>query len=323
MSMIDVAATERRVAERIDQSIAGGLAFSRGAGGIAFTNAGEAMEFAKMMAVSQIGVRKHLRGNVGACLAITVQSIEWGMSPFAVANKSYLVNDQIAYESQLVQAVILKRAPIKGRFKVEYIGAGGKRQCKVSATLLDGEVVDYTSPEFDKITPKNSPLWKSDPDQQQFYYSGRALCRRHFPDVLLGVYDVDELPEAPRDPSGARNITPVTRTLESRLDALADVVDAGHDQAVGEVIAEQAGEDGAEADPEGEVELATEATDAPVADLFAGRSMAFRFGFDAFGQGVPRDKAPGDLGPDEVEEWEAGWSAGEAQSKASGAKRKK
>lgn len=235
MSMVDVSATERRVAERIDQSIAGGLAFSRGAGGIAFTNAAEAMEFAKMMAVSQIGVRKHLRGNVGACLAITVQSIEWGMSPFAVANKSYLVNDQIAYESQLVQAVILKRAPIKGRFKVEYIGEGAKRKCRVSATLQDGDVVEYTSPEFDKITPKNSPLWKSDPDQQQFYYSGRALCRRHFPDVLLGVYDVDELSDTPRDPSRAHDITPAPRSLTARLDALAEAPAAAHDEETGEI----------------------------------------------------------------------------------------
>jgi hypothetical protein len=43
------------------------------AGGIAFANMGEVMEFAKMMAVANIGVRKHLRGNSGACLAVCVQ----------------------------------------------------------------------------------------------------------------------------------------------------------------------------------------------------------------------------------------------------------
>jgi RecT family len=219
MSMIEPKEIERRIADRLDTSIVGALEVSRHAGGLAFTNAGEAMEFAKMMAVSQIGVRKHLRGNVGACLAITVQSIEWGMSPFAVANKSYLVNDQIAYESQLVQAVILRRAPIKRRFKYEYSGEGAKRRCKVTATLIDGETVDYETPEVGRIPVQNSPLWKSDPDQQLSYYAGRALCRRHFPDVLLGVYDVDELPETPRDPAKARDVTPPT--LAARLDALA------------------------------------------------------------------------------------------------------
>lgn len=219
MTMIEITDTEKRIAGRLDTSIAGALEVSRQAGGLEFRNAGEAMEFAKMMALSQIGVRKHLRGNVGACLAITVQAVEWGMSPFAVANKSYLVNDQIAYESQLVQAVILRRAPIKGRFQFAYTGEGERRRCKVTATLKDGDVVDYQTPEMGKIPVKNSPLWKGDPDQQLSYYAGRALCRRHFPDVLLGVYDIDELEDKPRDPERARDVTP--RTLAARLDALA------------------------------------------------------------------------------------------------------
>jgi hypothetical protein len=222
MSMIETTDIERRIAERIDPRVTGALSVSREAGGLAFTNASEAMEFAKMMALSRIGVRKHLRDNVGACLSVVIQSIEWGMSPFAVANKSYLVNDQIAYESQLVQAVILRRAPIKGRFKYTYSGEGDRRRCKVVAELRDGEIVEYESPEIGKIPVKNSPLWKGDPDQQLAYYSGRALCRRHFPDVLLGIYDIDELPhDTPRDPSRARDVTPRPTTLAGRLDALA------------------------------------------------------------------------------------------------------
>lgn len=181
------------------------------------------MEFAKLMAVSRAGVRKHLRGDPGACLAIVTQAVEWGMSAYAVANKSYFVNDQIAYESQLIQAVILKRAPIKGRIKFEFMGTGEKRVCRAWARLAEDpdEVVEYVSPEFAKITPKNSPLWKSDPDQQHAYYSGRALCRRHFPDVLLGVYADDELrPEPPAEPDTARDVTP-PKGLGARLDALA------------------------------------------------------------------------------------------------------
>ncbi len=186
-------------------------------------------------------MRKHLRGNPGACLAVVVQAVEWGMSPFAVANKSYNVNDQLAFESQLIQAVILKRAPIKGRFKVEYTGQGGKRVCRVWAELKDepGEIVEYTSPELDKITPKNSPLWKSDPDQQQFYYSGRALCRRHFPDVLLGVYADDEVaaPLAAVGPDRAVDVSP-RRSIAANLDALAakpSAAVAAHDPETGEI----------------------------------------------------------------------------------------
>lgn len=211
---------EQRVAERISEDAVRGLTVSDHAGGVSFSNAGQLLDFAKMMAVANSGVRKHLRGNPGACLAICTQAVEWGLSPFAVANKSYFVNDQIAFESQLVQAVILKRAPIKGRIKFEFTGDGAQRVCRAWARLAEDpeEVIEYVSPAFGMITPKNSPLWKSDPDQQHAYYSGRALCRRHFPDVLLGVYADDEL--GPETARGPRDVTP-PRTMGGRLDALA------------------------------------------------------------------------------------------------------
>lgn len=213
--------TERRIADRIDPTTMDGLSVSSTAGGVVFANAAEVMNFAKMMAVANSGVRKHLRGNVGACLAIITQAVEWGMSPFAVANKSYFVNDQIAFESQLVQAVILKRAPIRGRIKFEFTGTGDKRKCRAWARLKDDpdEIVEYESPEIGQIHPKNSPLWKSDPDQQHCYYAGRALCRRHFPDILLGVYGEDEMTPMPAV-GGPRDVTPA-KGLTSRLDDLA------------------------------------------------------------------------------------------------------
>lgn len=212
MSMIDLSETEKKIVEKIDPGKTGKIAISAEHGGIAYLDLGQAMEFAKLMAVSGIAIPKYLRGNVGACLAVTIQAIEWRMSPFAVANKSYSVNDRLAYESQLIHAVILQRAPIKGRFKITYVGEGDKRVCKVSAELREGEPVDYVSPPFGSIQPKNSPLWKNDPDQQQAFYSSRALCRRHFPDVLLGIYEREELGLTAPD---------ATRKLEERLDDLA------------------------------------------------------------------------------------------------------
>jgi hypothetical protein len=195
MSMLETTDLQQRIAAKIDTKTAAFMKIDAArTSGVTFSDMGQVMEFAKMMAISDVGVRKHLRGNVGACLAVTIQAIEWEMSPFAVASKSYSVNDQIAYEAQLINAVILRRAPIVGRFKISYTGMGDSRVCTVALAMRDGgpDAV-YESPPFAKIQPKNSPLWKSDPDQQQFYSSSRALCRRHFPDVLLGVYAVDEV----------------------------------------------------------------------------------------------------------------------------------
>eukprot|EP01042_Synura_sphagnicola_P018385 gene18385-23249_t len=173
MSAIALTDTENRIASKINPDAAATLALSTDDGGLGFSNMSQAMEFAKIMAVAQVAVPKHLRGNVGACLAVTIQAVEWKMSPFAVANKSYSVNDRLAYESQLVQAVILQRAPIKDRFVFEYSGDGAKRRCKAIVQLKSGKMVEIETPELGTIPVKNSPLWKGDPDQQLAYYAGR------------------------------------------------------------------------------------------------------------------------------------------------------
>lgn len=188
-----------RLAERIDRDSTKEIAMRRDAGGIILSSLDTVMEFAKAMAVSDIAIPKHLRGNAGACMAVTLQAYEWGVSPLAAMNKSYSVNDRLAYESQLVHAIILARAPIKGRLKTEYTGEGPMRKCKVWAVLRDeiamepGEIVSWESPLFKDIKPKNSPLWVNDPDMQQFYWTSRAFARRHFPDVLLGIYEREEI----------------------------------------------------------------------------------------------------------------------------------
>jgi hypothetical protein len=200
--MADIA----RIEDRIDRVAASTLEVSDALGGLRFQNMVEVMEFAKCMAVADTAVPKHLRGNPGMCLAICIQALEWRFSPFAVANKSYVVNDRIGYESQLVHAVIEQRAPIIGRMRHKFEGEDGQRRCIVTATLREtGETLEYISPPFDKIQPKNSPLWKTKPDLQLYYNTSRDFCRAYFPDVLLGVYSQEEL----RDhlgPDNARDV---------------------------------------------------------------------------------------------------------------------
>ena len=48
------------------------------------------------VAIGGVSVPKHLRGNPGACIAV----VQWRLSPCAVANKSYSVNDRLGYEAQ-------------------------------------------------------------------------------------------------------------------------------------------------------------------------------------------------------------------------------
>lgn len=202
-----------QIAHRPETSI-NTIGITTGAAGssIAPQNLGEVVRFAEVMCKADIALPKHLRGNDGACMAVALQALEWRMSPFAVASKSYSVNGQIAYEAQLIMAVINTRSGIDGRLKFRFEGEGPSRVCIAYGTI-DGEELDVRSPRFADITPKNSPLWKSDPDQQQCYYTARAWGRRHTPEVILGVYDRDEV-EQFRGSETARDVTP---SLSERL----------------------------------------------------------------------------------------------------------
>ncbi|WP_186307289.1 recombinase RecT [Mesorhizobium amorphae] len=179
---------------------------------IAPQNLGEVVRFAEVMCRADIALPPHLRGNAGACMAVALQAMEWGMSPFAVASKSYAVKGAIAYEAQLIAAVVNTRSGIKGRLRYEFIGTGDDLTCKVTG-VLGGEECEYVSPPVGTITTKNSPLWKTDPQQQLGYFSARSWARRHCPEVILGVYDREEIDQF-RGSETARDVTP---SLADRL----------------------------------------------------------------------------------------------------------
>lgn len=172
---------------------------------------------AEMMAKGACTVPKHLQGNVGDCFAIIGQSLRWGMDPYAVAQKTHLVNGTLGYEAQLVIAVINNRAPIVDRIKFEYFGDWSKVKGKDDKSTDIGVICRATFKGDDKATElsltmaqvghvRNSPLWAADPRQQLAYLAAKRFSRLHCPDVILGVYTPDEL--ADRNDESPRNVTP-------------------------------------------------------------------------------------------------------------------
>ena len=168
---------------------AGDIGFGRGEFDV--RTLGDVVGFAKLMATSGLAIPKHLRDNPGACMAITLDALHLKMSPYLLARQSYFVNDMLAYMSQVFSAAINTAPIMRKRPTVSFLGDGEDRVCRVVLHLIDGDQ-ETDSPKFSKITPKNSPLWKNDPDQQQSYYTKRAAARRHCPEILLGMMDVEE-----------------------------------------------------------------------------------------------------------------------------------
>lgn len=194
---------------------------------------------AKIMATGRSTIPKHLRGNVGDCMAVVMQAVQWRMSPYSVATKTHFVNDNIGYEAQLVNAVINSMAPTKDRIHYEWFGPWekviGKFEIrknkegieyrtpgwalkdedgigiKVWATLKGEDEPRELTLLLAQARTRNSPLWADDPRQQLAYLAVKRWARLYTPDVIMGVYTPDEFDgyQPPKDLNQpARNAKP-------------------------------------------------------------------------------------------------------------------
>lgn len=152
------------------------------------------MKLAEIMSKGVATVPKHLQGQTSDCLAIIMQAHQWGMSPFIVAQKTYLINGIMGYESQLVNAVITSSGAINGRFNYEYKEDKGSLECRVGAVLNGDETITWGEwLAINTVTTKNSPLWKTNPKQQLAYLQVKNWARLYCPSAIMGVYTNDEL----------------------------------------------------------------------------------------------------------------------------------
>jgi hypothetical protein len=145
------------------------------------------------------------------------------MNPFAVAQKTHLVNGVLGYEAQLVNAVITSCAPVKDRLHYEWFGDwtkvigkfeiknGDKGQYRVPGWQLQDEEglgvrvwATFRGENEPRVLElllaqartRNSTLWADDPRQQLAYLATKRWSRLYCPDVILGVYSPDELEDS-------------------------------------------------------------------------------------------------------------------------------
>lgn len=178
------------------------------------------VRFAELMAQSKATVPQHLAGKPSDCLAVTMQAAQWGMNPFAVAQKTHVVNGTLGYEAQLVNAVVSSSNLLTSRLNYKWDGdwskVNGKTDKSANLTVtvwatLKGEADPRVlTISMAQAGVRNSPLWEQDPRQQLAYLCVKRWARLHAPDVLLGVYTPDELQETA--PRAERDITPTPAT---------------------------------------------------------------------------------------------------------------
>ncbi|HID5294985.1 RecT family recombinase [Klebsiella pneumoniae] len=196
------------------------------------------VRFATLMADSKATVPAHLAGKPADCLAVTMQAAQWGMNPFAVAQKTHVVNGTLGYEAQLVNAVVSSSNLLATRLNYKWDGdwskVSGKTDKSPSLTVtvwatLKGESEPRTlTISMAQAGVRNSPLWEQDPRQQLAYLCVKRWARLHAPDVLLGVYTPDELQEAA--PRVERDITPPASTAAGMNKLINSHPDQNHEE---------------------------------------------------------------------------------------------
>lgn len=271
------------------------------------TNGKELMDMANMMSASGQMVRDFYRGNPGDCAALIMICQPYGFNPFMVSWKTYKASKSadapVSFEGQLVNAMVNQSAPVRGRLKYTYEGEGPERTCTVTGIDREtGDTIEYTSPPIKSIPIKNSPLWKADPDQQLGYYSARSWARRHFPELLLGVYTREEIESAP-----PRDVTPqpsgfAQKAMDARKQAqeapAPDIEDAVE-------VEPTSGDDG---------QAGHWTDDHNLDEAFAG-SESWQMGEQAHADGQPRTSCP--FTPDDDQsslkaaDWLAAWDLSE------------
>tara|TARA_R110000782_G_scaffold124934_2_gene216529 strand:+ start:3094 stop:4083 length:990 start_codon:yes stop_codon:yes gene_type:complete len=299
----------------------GETTFNTGAQGGALMqprNGKELMDMANMMAGCGTMVRDFYRNSPGDCAALIMICQPYGFNPYQVSWKTYKASKNadapVSFEGQLVNAMLNMSAPVKGRLKYRYENEGTDNlTCTVIGIDKEtGEEITYTSPPIKQIPVKNSPLWKGDPQQQLGYYSARAWARRHFPELLLGVYTREEIEEAP----SVRDITPPQATGGWAQQAR---------EARGEVMQEPEAEDTAgtyddiedaqmadDVDPDEEVggfedEGGTHWTADVDPDEGNPGSQAWDAGIEAFKQGAPITDCPHEDNMEDAQDWLGGY----------------
>jgi hypothetical protein len=157
-----------------------------------------------------------------------MQAAQWKMNPFAVAQKTHVVNGTLGYEAQLVNAVVQSSGAISGHFHYEYQGEGANVSCRVGAVIRgDKEITWGEWLSAATVTTKNSPLWKTNPKQQLGYLQVKNWARLHTPGAILGVYSDDELEALPPRDMGNAEVVGEAPVSNTRTNALKEHLGAG------------------------------------------------------------------------------------------------
>lgn len=170
------------------------------------------MRIAKLMASSSLvpahlNVERKIGGQtypieegeaIANCFLVVNQAVHWKIDPFALAQHTYVNEGKLGYEGKAIAAVINSHPSIVKRLEYDYSGNGPDRKIVVTARhagdtadkSIEGTVKQWQTTKRDGSV---NAQWLKSPDQQLSYRGAREWARRHFPEIILGVFGDDEI----------------------------------------------------------------------------------------------------------------------------------
>lgn len=188
---------------------------------LSFQSMDQIMRLAEMMSKASL-VPAHLQQKPADCLLVCEQAARWGMSPFAVAQATSVIQGKLMYEGKLVSAVLNSSGALNGRISFDVAKDGSS--CTASAVLRGESQPKTVTVKIAEVKTAN-PMWTKQPEQQLCYSAARVWARRHCPEVMLGVYTPEEFDVTP-----ATNGSPATETQPVAKPPYPDAnLDSNHD----------------------------------------------------------------------------------------------
>ncbi len=175
------------------------------------------METAHQLATAVAGTQmipKHFQGKPDECAAAMLYGASLGLDPMQSVRQIYVVHGQAALYARAMSALVL------GAGHRVWTVESGDQSVTVAGSRAGSEHVETSTWTYDrahKAGYTSNAKYKTDPQAMLYSKALSEVCRKIAPDVLSGVFSVEEMQmERTVDNAAERRVSPVGAALAKR-----------------------------------------------------------------------------------------------------------
>lgn len=164
-----------------------------------------AVKMANALSASTI-VPKDYQGErgLGNCMIALEMANRLKTSPLMVMQNLYVVNGRPAWSSQYIIAMINNSKKYKTEIQFDFEGEGDNMACTAYVEDYEGRIVKgpkitMQMARDESWVSKNGSKWKTMPEVMIRYRAASFFGRLNCPDMIMGLYSVDEAKEIDAD----------------------------------------------------------------------------------------------------------------------------